>query len=174
MNICVRAAATLFAMTCASAAWAQSAPATAAKPAAFLPAATSIPLVFDIDLTSTKARQGDTVLLSVAHDVMLGDVVVIPKGTPAHGVVTSRTGRSIMGRSGSIEFEVRDIQLGDRLIPVIGNFSLQGADNHAIVLFVTGWASGRSARFDKGSEINVVTADIVPVASAPAATATTS
>ena len=49
------------------------------------------------ELSSKRAEEGDSFSLSVVHDVVLGDHVVIPKGSRAVGEVTWKTGKGAFG-----------------------------------------------------------------------------
>jgi hypothetical protein len=54
---------------------------------------------------------------------------VIPRGTPAMGEVTWRTGKGAFGKSGKLEFSLRYIDLGGQHIPVTGDFRQEGEGN---------------------------------------------
>jgi hypothetical protein len=69
---------------------------------AVLPANTELVVSMNDDLTTKGGRieEGHTFRLTVVNDVMVGDYVVIPKGTPATGQVTWLTGKGAFGKSG--------------------------------------------------------------------------
>ena len=71
----------------------------APRPATVLPAGTEIPLRMSQTVT-TKGKgweEGDQFGLAVASNIMLGDFVVIPQGTPAKGRITWLTSRGAFG-----------------------------------------------------------------------------
>ena len=112
--------------------------------------------------------------LTVSGDVMHGNYVVIPRGTPAFGEVTWRTGRAVFGKSGKMKIELRYVEMNGRKIPVTGEYRQEGDGNTiaavgavvlaAPLLFVT----GKSARIPKGRELIAYTRDSLPIAT-PAA-----
>lgn len=130
-----------------------------------LPANTSVILRMNDDLTTKggQIKAGHTFNLTVAYDVRVGDVTVIPAGTPAKGEVTMRTGKGVFGKSGKMEVELRTIDLNGRAIPVTGKYRQEGEGNtlaavgavflSAPLLFVT----GKSAVIPRGRELTAYT-----------------
>jgi hypothetical protein len=120
---------------------AQPAPEPAAPAAAVAPAAapdaglltliagTPIQLAVSSEVNSSTHRAGDTFPLTVLNDVRIGDTIVIPRGTPAQGEITWRTGKGAFGKSGKLEFSLRSIDLGGQRIPVTGDFRQEGEGN---------------------------------------------
>ncbi|WP_238995207.1 hypothetical protein [Sphingomonas solaris] len=146
-------------------------PAPAAGEMMVLPANTEFLLTLDRDLNSKKIRQGETFPLIVTSDVMLGDYVVIPRGTPATGEVTYRTGKGAFGKSAKMEIDLRSIDLSGRHIPIQGHYREEGSGNTGatvgtavaagpFAVFVT----GRSAIFRQGRELRVKTSEDIQVA----------
>lgn len=125
------------------------------------------------EVNSSTHRAGDTFRLTVLNDVMVGDTVVIPRGTPAQGEITWRTGKGAFGKSGKIEFSLRHIDLGGQRIPISGNFRQEGEGNTiatgvgiiAIGVFA-GFITGRRARLPVGRELMAQLAAPVPFTSA--------
>lgn len=125
-----------------------------------LDAGTPIALIVDEDVSSTSHRQGDTFRLKVASDIRIGDTVVIPRGTPAVGEITWRTGKGAFGKSGKIEFSLRYIDLNGQHIPVSGDFRQEGEGNTvatgvgviAVGVFA-GFITGKRARLPMGREL---------------------
>jgi hypothetical protein len=140
-----------------------------------LPSNSEIVVSLNSDLDSHEAKIGDHFKLSVARDVMMGNFVVIPRGTPAEGEVTARTGRGVFGKSAKMEVVIRAIQLNGTSIPVAGDFRQNGAGNTGATLGAIALAGGigglfvhgRSAKWAQGSEFKVYTKEAVPVALAP-------
>ena len=140
-------------------------------PDAVLPANTEIVLKMNAELSSKKAREGDVFLASVAHDVMLGNMVVIRKGTPANGVVTWRTGKGAFGKSAKMTYAFHSLELEGQRVPISGEFRQEGSGNTGATvgavaaagviggLFVT----GRSAVVEQGREHKVHTAAAIPI-----------
>src|SRR3569623_1307435 len=74
-----------------------------ADASSLLPAHTEVLLRLNSEVNSKKARKGDHFDLTVANDVMLGNYIVIPRGTPARGEITYRTGKGAFGKSAKME-----------------------------------------------------------------------
>ncbi|KQM41271.1 hypothetical protein [Sphingomonas sp. Leaf10] len=138
-----------------------------------LPANTEILLSMNEDLTTKGGRieVGYKFGLTVAADVMLGDYVVIPKGTPAVGEVTWLTGKGAFGKSGKMEIQVRSIDLNGRRIPVTGKYRQEGEGNTvatvasvALLWPAAPFVTGKSARIPAGRELKAFTESAVPVA----------
>ncbi|MBN2971935.1 hypothetical protein JW805_07885 [Roseomonas aeriglobus] len=141
-------------------------------PASTLPANTEIVLSMNQDLTTKGAKVdvGTKFDLSVAYDVMMGDYVVIPKGTPAVGEVVWKTGKGAFGKSGKMEVEMRSINLNGRRIPVTGKYRQEGEGNTvatvasvALIWPVAPFVTGKSARIPQGRELKAYTVDALPV-----------
>src|SRR5690242_13968371 len=60
---------------------------------------TPITLAVSQEVNSSTHRAGDTFPLTVLNDVRIGDTIVIPRGTPARGEITWRTGKGAFGKS---------------------------------------------------------------------------
>ncbi|WP_294336699.1 hypothetical protein [uncultured Sphingomonas sp.] len=141
-------------------------------PATTLPANTEVVLSMNQDLTTKGAKidVGTKFDLSVAYDVMIGDYVVIPKGTPAVGEVVWKTGKGAFGKSGKMEVEMRSINLNGRRIPVSGKYRQEGEGNTvatvasvALIWPVAPFVTGKSARIPQGRELKAYTVDALPV-----------
>lgn len=125
-----------------------------------LAAGTPITLAVAHEVNSSTHHQGDTFPLTVLNDVRIGDTIVIPRGTPALGEVTWRTGKGAFGKSGKLEFSLRYIDLGGQHIPVTGDYRQEGEGNTiavgvgiiAIGIFA-GFITGKRARVPMGREL---------------------
>ncbi|RST31902.1 hypothetical protein HMF7854_14425 [Sphingomonas ginkgonis] len=143
-----------------------------------LPSNSDVWLTLDSEMNSKHVKQGDTISLKVARDVMLGNYVVIPRGTPATGHISMRSGKGVFGKSAKLEFDLDAVNLNGRTIPLAGHHRVAGDGNTgatvgAVVaagviggLFVT----GHSAIAAQGSEWKALTKEpiAIEVASAPA------
>jgi hypothetical protein len=139
---------------------------------ASVPANTKVFMTMDEEVSSKKSKAGQMFRLTVSGDVMHGNYVVIPRGTPAFGEVTWKTGRAVFGKSGKMTVELRYVDLNGRRIPVTGEYRQEGSGNTvaavgavvlaAPLLFVT----GKSAVIPKGRELTAYTRDALPVTTA--------
>ncbi len=141
-----------------------------------LPSNSEIVLSLNGDLDSHDIKVGDHFKLSVARDVMMGNYIVIPRGTPAEGEVTERSGRGVFGKSAKMTVVIHALELNGKSIPVAGEFRQSGAGNTGATLGAVALAGGlgglfvhgRSATWKQGSEFKVYTKEAVPVEVAPA------
>jgi hypothetical protein len=65
------------------------------------------------DLSSADAKEGDNIDFEVVEEVKVGDVVVIPKGSPAMGSVTDVQAARRMGRGGKLDIQIDSVTLAD-------------------------------------------------------------
>ena len=151
-----------------------------------LPSNSDVWLSLDNELSSKKARVGDTVNFKVSRDVMVGQYVVIPRGTPGVGRVTYRTGKGAFGKSAKMEFDIDSVALPSRTIPVAGHYRIEGNGNTgatvatavAVGIF-SAFVTGHSAVAAQGSEWKAATKEPILIAAAapaeavPAAAAST-
>ncbi|GLR48678.1 hypothetical protein [Sphingomonas astaxanthinifaciens] len=149
---------------------------TVAKPlevvsGTMLPSNTEVFLALDKDLTSKKARVGDSLEFHVARDVMLGQYVVIPRGTPATGKITYRTGKGVFGKSAKMEFSIDQLVLAGKPITLSGVHRISGDGNTGATVGAVVAAgvigglvvTGRSATAAAGSEWKAMTKEPVAV-----------
>lgn len=138
---------------------------------ATLAANTEITVTLNEELNSKKFKKaGHKFNLSVANDVVMGDYVIIPKGTPAFGVVTYRTGKGAFGKSAKIEFDITHLELSGNTIPLKGHFRQEGKGNTGaavgavVAVGVFGaFVTGKSAVVEQGREFKVFTAEPLTV-----------
>jgi hypothetical protein len=138
------------------------APAAAAAETGLLTLNSGMPITLAVaqEVNSSTHRAGDTFPLTVLNDVRIGDTIVIPRGTPAVGEVTWRTGKGAFGKSGKIEFSLRYINLNGQHIPVSGDYRQEGEGNTiatgvgiiAVGVFA-GFITGHRARLPMGREL---------------------
>lgn len=134
-----------------------------------LNAGTPVALAAAEEVNSSTHKEGDTFKLTVLNDVKIGETIVIPRGTPAIGEITWRTGKGAFGKSGKLEFALRYIELNGQKIPVTGNFRQEGEGNTvatgvgviAIGVFA-GFITGKRARVPVGRELMSQIAQNVP------------
>lgn len=152
----------------------QPAPTAAIRPAApqavilgpatgnVLRAGTPVPLRIEENLSSNdkSVREGNQFRMTVANDVMLGSVVVIPAGSPATGEITDVRHKGMWGKSGRINARVLSVRVGDRLIRLTGTFDDKGVTGTAgvvgAIVFVPiagFFLTGTSAKIPAGSGV---------------------
>lgn len=130
---------------------------------------TPITLVVTEEVNSSTHKEGEKFKLTVLNDVKIGEKIVIPRGTPATGEITWRTGKGAFGKSGKIEFALTSIDLNGKSLPVSGNYRQEGEGNTiatgvgilAVGVFA-GFITGKRARVPAGRELLSQLADDVP------------
>jgi hypothetical protein len=136
-----------------------------------LPANTELLLSVNEELTTKGIEEGHKFRLTLVRDVMLGDYVVVPKGTPAVGEVTWKTGKGAFGKSGKMEIALRYLDLNGRHIPIEGKYRQEGEGNTTATVagviaagVFAGFITGKSAKIPQGRELKAHTVDALPVA----------
>ena len=143
---------------------------SATAPGAALPQNSEIWLSPNAEVNSKRIKQGEKFEMSVTRDVLLGDYVVIPRGTRGHGQISYRTGKGAFGKSAKMEFEIVDVDLGGRYIPVKGHYRVEGQGNTgatvgtvvAVGVFAA-FVTGHSAVIAQGTEYRAYTTDAIAV-----------
>ncbi len=143
---------------------------------ASLPENTEVLLSLNNEISTKKNKEGETIHLSVKHDVTHEGYVVIPQGTRAVGEITWMTGKGMFGKSGKFELEIKYAELGGKRVPLNGKFRQEGAGNTVatvgavVVVPVAGFfVTGRSGVMPRGKELTVFTQNKVPYAREAAA-----
>ncbi|KLE32468.1 hypothetical protein [Aurantiacibacter luteus] len=133
---------------------------------AFLPANTEVRMRLNQEVTTRGDtwNEGDTFRLTVSNDVMLGDYVVIPEGSPAMGRITWMTNRGMFGKSGKMDIELEYVEVNGRQIPVNGTFRQEGegatlatVGGVLVAGIFAGFITGRSAVIPEDRELVATT-----------------
>ena len=127
-------------------------PAHAATPMAAVPApvaadasgkymlheGTDVNLRFAQDLSSKTASDGDPVVLTLADDLKVGDIVVAKAGARAFGEVTNAKKSGMMGKAGELNLRLEYLKTGDTKIKLRGTKGKEGESGTtgAVVLTV--------------------------------------
>ena len=99
---------------------------------------TDVNLTFAQDLSSKTASEGDPVVLVLADDVKVGDVVVAKAGAKAFGEVTKAEKSGMMGKAGELNLRLNYLKVGDTKIKLRGTKGKEGdsGTTSAVVLTV--------------------------------------
>lgn len=143
------------------------------RAALVLPANTEVLLKMNQEVT-TKGKtwsEGDTFDMSVVHDVMLGDYVVIPRGSRGVGRITWMTNKGAFGKSGKMDIELEYIEVSGRRIPINGTYRQEGEGNTVATVggvilagVFAGFITGKSGRIPQGRELMAHTQEDIPLA----------
>jgi hypothetical protein len=141
-----------------------------------LRAGVEVPLRVEENLSSNDktVREGNQIRMSVASDVRLGSLVVIPAGSPATGEITDVRHKGMWGKSGRIVGRVLNVRVGDRLIRLTGNFDDKGVTGTAgvvgavVLLPIAGFfMTGTSAKIPAGAGVKAFLDEDLAVAAPP-------
>ena len=135
----------------------ESPPATA-PPALLLPAKTPLILAFADEVSSKTALKNGEIRFVVAEDLRIGDVLVIPKDTPAMGEVVHVQKSGFGGRGGELILAARYITYQDQRIalrslkPLAGPYAGKNNSDAALAVSMIPYA-GLVSLFITGGEI---------------------
>ena len=87
---------------------------------------TDVNLKFSQDLSSKTATDGDPVTLTLADDLMVGNIIVARAGSKAFGEVTNAKKSGMMGKAGELNLRLDYIKAGDVKIKLRGTKGKEG------------------------------------------------
>ena len=130
----------------------------------------------ELNSKSSATKKGRTFTLTVDRDVILGQHVVIPRGSRASGSIVKRTRKGGFGKSGKLDLSFDYIEVGDHRIAIEGRHREEGEGNSTatIATFVflsmigSGFITGHSADIPAGTTFTAWTTEDVPVQLLPA------
>jgi hypothetical protein len=127
---------------------------------------TDVPLVFDEDLSSKTAAEGDLVTLVLTEDLKVGDVVVAKAGAKAQGEVTNAKKSGMMGKAGELNIRLNYLKVGTYKVHLRGTKGKEGESGTtgAIVLTVLFGPiglikHGKNIDIKKGSALHAYVSD---------------
>jgi hypothetical protein len=127
---------------------------------------TDVPLSFDQDLSSKTAAEGDPVVLILAEDLKVGNVVVAKAGARAVGEVTNAKKSGMMGKAGELNIRVDYLKVGEAKVHLRGTKGKEGQSGttSAIVLTVLFGPiglikHGKNIEIKKGTALKVYVSD---------------
>lgn len=128
-----------------------------------LPNGTKIPCRLEQKLSSATAEEGQTVQLSVAEEIKIGDTVVIQQGAPVLGTVTQALPKRGMGRTGKLDFSIDKVRTADgKFIPLRYTMHKKEGGSHATrtgVLTATAaivfWPAAPALLLMKGKDVEI-------------------
>lgn len=113
-----------------------------------------------LDSNDKTVTEGQKFRLAVTQDVKLGNVVVIPQGSPATGEIIELRRKGMWGKSGRIVARILNVRVGDRVIRLTGKFDDKGTTGTAgvvgsliVVPFAGFFMTGTSAKVLPGSQV---------------------
>ncbi|HXZ11322.1 MAG TPA: PEGA domain-containing protein [Candidatus Sulfotelmatobacter sp.] len=96
--------------------------------------ATPVKLKTNRELSSATDRTGDQVDFEVTEDVMVKDLVVIPKGGIAWGKITDAKPKRRLGRAGKLDVTIEQVRLADgERVPLRAVREVQGKGRQGLM-----------------------------------------
>jgi hypothetical protein len=136
-------------------------------------------LVFDEDLSSKTATEGDSVAFVLSEDLKVGDIVVAKAGARGVGEVTHAAKSEMMGKGGELNIRLNYLKVGNARIHLRGtkggegNSGMGGAIALSLLVGVFGLLKhGKEIKVQKGTALHAYVAEDIslpPVLSAPSA-----
>lgn len=123
-----------------------------------MPESTLVQLTPRQELSSKHIEEGQQVMFVTVGDVVEGDAVVIPRGSPVTATITWKTGRAIGGKSGKFEVRFDSIRVRGKSYGMSGNWRQEGRGNTVGALLGAIIITGRSATMLPGQIVNGFTA----------------
>lgn len=133
----------------------------AAAAARVLSANTPVPLNSLEEISSSGLQVGTRVRFSVAEDVISQGMIVIPRGAPATGTVTWKTGKAVGGKSGKFEVTFDEVMVNGSRVRLMGKHRQEGKGNTLGAVLGSLIISGRSAVMLPGQTVQALTAEPV-------------
>src|SRR5438874_4808917 len=98
-----------------------------------IPDGTKLRVRLDQTISSATADEGQTVELSVAEGVKVGDQVVIPEGARVTGTITMAEAKKRMGRAGKLDFSIDRVRAIDgEWLPLRYEVNKKSGESHAV------------------------------------------
>jgi hypothetical protein len=102
-------------------------------------------------LSSANAQVGDEVNFEVSEDVIVDELVVIPKGATAMGVINEAEPRKALGRGGKLSVLLRSVRLADDQQAVLRSGG-EGKGSSSTAGVVIPVMHGKDITFQKGMD----------------------
>lgn len=131
---------------------------TAPEATRMMPENTLVQLTPQQQISSKHIEEGQQVVFVTVGDVVEGDTVVIPRGSPVTATVTWKTGRAIGGKSGKFDVRFDSIRVRGKSYPMSGIWRQEGRGNTVGALLGAIVITGRSATMLPGQLVNGFTA----------------
>lgn len=133
----------------------------------YIPKNTSFEVALGRDISSKKSKKGESVDIIMVENLIINDVIVIPKGTIGTAVITNSRKNGFFGRSGKLELAPQSITtLNGIKIPLTNNLQSAGkSDGGAVVVgaavsLVGGFfMKGTNIYHPAGTKITVIVPD---------------
>lgn len=126
-----------------------------------IPDGTEVSLILSETLTSKKHVKGDLFKLSIAEDLLIDGILVLPVGTPVIGEITRAETKSAFGVAGKLEARLLYAELPSGTLRLTGRIGNKGKDGttetvltYAAIGSIAFVVTGKSAEIPKGTELS--------------------
>ena len=120
-----------------------------------VPALTPVVVRLEEVITSNKNKPGDRFAISVAEDVRIGDVLVIPAGSAGQGEVIHAARSGAGGKAGELILAARYVHVGETEVR-LRSFALGAVGkDHTNDALATSFVAGPFAMFVRGGVVTV-------------------
>jgi hypothetical protein len=120
-----------------------------------VPALTPVVIRLDEVISSNKHKPGDRFMITVAEDVRVGEVVVIPAGSTGEGEVIHAARSGAGGKAGELILAARFVRVGETEVR-LRSFALGAVGkDHTNDALATSLVAGPFAMFVRGGVITV-------------------
>ena len=122
----------------------------------YIPAKTKLELENIRTIDSKTARTGDPVKFKTLSNLIINNVIVIPAGTVASGVITNAVSAGGLGRAGKLEFSIKSLNtLNNVEVPLVYDSTKSGQGDDGAVA-VLAFVSILGGLFMKGTNVQCV------------------
>src|SRR5262245_1811089 len=98
-----------------------------------LPEGSKLRVRMEETISSATADEGQMVALSVANDIMVDGVVVVPEGSRVTGTILRAEPKKRLGRAGKLDFSVDRIVLSNgHTIPLRYTLNKRSGESHTV------------------------------------------
>ena len=148
----------------------EAATAAASAPVHVLRAGTRVPMATSAPISSRHARQGQRFDLTVAQDVLVDGMIVIPRGSRGVGEVARVVEKGMFGKAGKLEVRVLFVELGGTRIRLDGRAEDKGKSGLGVTAAAVvlagiwgGFVTGKSAVIPAGTALDGHVFEDVPL-----------
>lgn len=136
---------------------------------AMLPEGTPIVVMMNDEISTSQSNVGDRFGITVLHDVVDRDTIVIPQGATGYGEVTFRTRKGGFGKPGILGIALRKLEIGKNMVALDGRYREEGHNKNGAVAatwiavgIFSGFITGKPGVIPRGRELKARTGEDMP------------
>lgn len=127
---------------------------------------TRVVVMMNDEISTMESVVGDRFGVTVLHDVVEQDTVVIPQGATGYGEVTFRSGKGGFGKPGILGIALRQVEVGETIYALDGRYREEGGNKNTAVAatwfavgIFSGFIRGKPGVIPKGRELRARTGE---------------